>query len=647
MTQAVQVADVSVEAPPPARAGWVHLPFPVLLVLTMQTAFLIACLTQKQAIRQMSLAGKAVFVLSNYLGTVAWFQVIGLALGRWTILLRIANLLSVWLIAVLLGWHAFNGVPLDWLTITSNIGQLTAVQDSMNIIAARSSKWALIGFGALTLVLVGLAIGTTWLSQRRPVRWPRCLLIGSAGLLVGIACIPVDRQHDLVYLLRTAAAEWISGVDTPSGYPYVHRVADSNLGRPLPTTQPSVFVVMVESFNARFVGQKNEAGQEYTPFLNSLVSQGLYVERFYGNSMQTPRGQEATWLSIPPSFSRKIAEIKPPVRLRSLPAILRDHGYRTFFFQGHKEFDFDNTHQFTQRIGFQTTESIGQWADGREDEKPHMWSYWGISDDRLYLHAFESIDRVTGPATSQPDGSVSAGPPCFVTFATITSHMMWEDTPAELRMLYPDPGEKEYFKKFANSIRLTDCYLETFFAELKKRPQFANSVVIITGDHSYPAGDHLDADGAPNFQNELGFYEENFRVPFLMLWPGHLAPRRESTIAYSQLDIAPTVMDALGLRADNHFTGRSMLAPTTEQRPIPMHQTYGGVYLVVVKHPLKYVVNRISHDEWLFDLAADPHEDHNLVRSYRGRSELDELKREAYKLQQNQRLIEANRIWPG
>ena len=44
-----------------------------------------------------------------------------------------------------------------------------------------------------------------------------------------------------------------------------------------------VFVVMVESFNANFVLTKTSEGKPYTPSFNSLTTQGLFLDNFWGN----------------------------------------------------------------------------------------------------------------------------------------------------------------------------------------------------------------------------------------------------------------------------------------------------------------------------------------------------------------------------
>ncbi|MDD4889054.1 MAG: LTA synthase family protein, partial [Phycisphaerae bacterium] len=510
MPEAVQTAAVA--ASPLRRiAGLrlIHLSFSTLLVLAMQTIFLIACLVKNRLVRNLDLSDKAIFVLVNYTVTILFFQVIGLGLRRWPTALRIANLLAVWLCAFMFGWHYYQGQPIDYVMVAS-ISQLFH-KESLKAVSERSSVGALIGMGALTVTLILITFMTRWTSK-----WPRPAFARSTflGSIVVLTALTASNKtafcHDLTYFVRTVANVWATRVEIAKDeYPYVHRVANSTIGTTPASPRPNVILVMMESFNADFVGRKNEAGQEFTPFFNALRSQGLYVEHFYGNSIQTPRGQEATLLSIPPSFGQKVAEITPPIRLRSLPAILRDHGYQTFYFQGHKSLEFDHAGDFMRRIGFDAVESLGAYGDATPEEKPYMWSWWGIQDDRLFIKGLEHVDRALAGAASRPD---RAAGPFFVTFATITNHMMWNDVPSQLKMLYPNSGDKEHFKNFANSARLADLYLETLFAELEKRGWLKDSVVVIVGDHSYPNGQHKDNDDEDNFRNEVGFYEENFRT---------------------------------------------------------------------------------------------------------------------------------------
>ena len=49
--------------------------------------------------------------------------------------------------------------------------------------------------------------------------------------------------------------------------------------------KPNIFLIMVESFNAGFVNSSSDDEKFYTPFFNSLIKNGVYIDQFYGNSV--------------------------------------------------------------------------------------------------------------------------------------------------------------------------------------------------------------------------------------------------------------------------------------------------------------------------------------------------------------------------
>ena len=98
-------------------------------------------------------------------------------------------------------------------------------------------------------------------------------------------------------------------------------------------------------------------------------------------------------------------------------------------------------------------------------------------------------------------------------------------------------------------------------------------MVVVTSDHGFPVGEH----GINH--NEIGFYDDSFRVPFLLIWKGVVSPARISDAPASQLDIAPTLLHLLGLeQRRHHFQGRSLLDASAPVRPIPLIQPYNGTY---------------------------------------------------------------------
>ena len=399
------------------------------------------------------------------------------------------------------------------------------------------------------------------------------------------------------------------------------------LSGPPAGSRPNIFLVQIESFNQRFVEACAPDGREYTPMFNRLIRKGLYLPHFYGNSIQTSKGQFATFFSLIPSFRGKSFERFHTDRFRSLPTILREHGYRSIFLQASADILFDRTGPFLRTNGFEIVRSVAE-LDGPQDKREIRT--WGISDTLFYRNALDYLG-------SQILDESMAGP-LFTVLVTVANHCDFNDIAPEDRILFPEPGSFE--EHYANSISLSDRHLETLLQGLESSSAFRNSILIITGDHGFPVSEH-------GFQNnQASYYEEFFRTPFLILWPGQIKPHRLENLAFSQMDIAPTILDMLEIDpGPHHFQGRSVFS-TDKKPPVHLVQPYSGVYLGIVDYPYKYIWHKRTSDEFLYNLAEDPGETRNLMDALS--PERQSVYRDGlYTFYLNQRLLELDRIFPA
>jgi arylsulfatase A-like enzyme len=465
-------------------------------------------------------------------------------------------------------------------------------------------------------------------------RWS-CWFIPTVAAYACMVMLPFGTFDEVGLFLRSC---YVQGVALSNGhvegasccYPYLSKAipaCGTNLDA---TDRPHVFLLLIESFNASFVEATTSDGKSYTPFFNSLISKGIFASRFYGNSVYTIKGQEAILCSIPPTIKGTIAANYSKLNVKGLPSILRDHNYTTMFFHAYKDITFHKTDKLMTKVGFEHVYAMDSKMLTAEDAK-HVWG-WGLQDDRFYKKVFAKIDELSMKATegSEPQRF-------FITLATISSHAPFNTIPQGQRTLYPYP--KTTREHYANTIRAVDTYLHEFFGLLQARPYLSNSVVIVLGDHGYPVGEH------GNYSNEAKYFEENFRTPFLLLWGGHITPRRIEFPLYSQLDVAPTVLALLQITAPNHFVGRSIYQNSNcEEAAQLLLQPYGGRYLIAVKYPYKYVLHMAESKEYVFNLAMDPEEAKNVLFSM-SRDALGNLRKAAGHLIFNQESVERNRIW--
>jgi phosphoglycerol transferase MdoB-like AlkP superfamily enzyme len=406
--------------------------------------------------------------------------------------------------------------------------------------------------------------------------------------------------------------------------------------KPANKNLPDIFLIILESYNSQFIGKMSGDRKEITPVFNKLIPRGLYVEKFYANSIQTCKGHAAIFLSLIPAIHGKIYRRFSEVNYRSLPEILMSKGYKTVFFQGYYDLSMDNTERFLQKNGFLQIKTV--YDSLNAEEKNEIRSF-GPEDTVVFKKFFNFIDKNNSDKSNNISNSSDGRHPLFAVIATINHHMNFDSVPADKRYIYKDPGN--FYENYVNSLHLSDMGLAVFINELEKRKQFDNSIIVITGDHSYPVGNHGIV------RNEAGFYHESFTTPFLVIWKGKINPERIRDKTFSQIDIAPTILDLLNLSAteENHFIGRSIFSKSDKDIPVYLVQPYSGIYLSVIRYPYRYIKHEQTGDEFLFNLDQDARENYNLINIF-NTDKLDNFRRDILYFYFQQRLLIGNRIFP-
>ena len=177
---------------------------------------------------------------------------------------------------------------------------------------------------------------------------------------------------------------------------------------------------------------------------------------------------------------------------------------------------------------------------------------------------------------------------------------------------------------------LLDDLIGGLLAELSSLGLTENTLVVFTSDHGDYLGAHrLFLKGAPAF-------EEAYRAPLILAGPGVPVGRRVAQVV-SALDLPPTLVHLLlGQPFPGH--GRSMTPLLAGQQGAWPDEAYAEMQgqrfayqqRIVWHEGWKYVFNTFDEDE-LYDLAADPHELHNLATDPGHRPVLEAMARRMWR----------------
>jgi arylsulfatase A-like enzyme len=139
-----------------------------------------------------------------------------------------------------------------------------------------------------------------------------------------------------------------------------------------------------------------------------------------------------------------------------------------------------------------------------------------------------------------------------------------------------------------------------------------NTIVIYVSDQGFYMGEH-------GWFDKRFMYEESFRTPMVMRYPGVVKPGTVNTDFVMNLDIAPTVLKAAGIAVPDDVQGSSFLPLLTNKQVKGRNAMYYHYYengehavsphfgISTKRYKLIRFYERVNGWE-LYDLKKDPHE---------------------------------------
>ena len=287
----------------------------------------------------------------------------------------------------------------------------------------------------------------------------------------------------------------------------------------------NLVVLMVEGLSPRYVDSFGRNNYKITSSLDKISAEGWMFNHFYSHGQRSIEGTQSVLTGLPsvlglPAISNLSANYT------KIATLAEQNGVSTIFVNSALRESF-LTEAIAGSTGFRE-------YYGKED-MPLLLNYLPEEKDRDSGWDYEtlmfSLEKINNYATP------------FLAFIVLnTDHTPFPKLTAPFNR-YPHHVTKE--GGYLNSLHYTDWAIGEFMSKAKKKPWFKNTIFVITADHVLA-----------HFQS--GGFLERFRIPLIIYAPELLKPRKIEIVS-SQLDLMPTFIEFMGLKAEFTALGTSLL----------------------------------------------------------------------------------------
>ena len=295
-----------------------------------------------------------------------------------------------------------------------------------------------------------------------------------------------------------------------------------------PAQRENVVIIILESFSSEYIGIENN-GLGYTPFFDSLATQGAFFRHNYANGKKSIQALPSILSGLPSLMETPIiSSVYESNQIFGLGTILGPAGYTTSFYHGAVNGTM-GFNAYSKTIGIQRYYGLNEYP---ENLKARDYDgLWGIVDEAY-------LQYVCNQLTLQKQ-------PFATTVFTLSSHDPYY-VPSQYAGKFPK-GDLAIHE----TIGYTDYALRQFFKLAAQQPWYPNTLFILTGDHTHKTS-------VKSYKNLIGMY----KVPLLFFHPTKKFPAVNVNQISQHADILPTLVDYLQVPTNRLLPfGHSLLDP--------------------------------------------------------------------------------------
>ncbi len=464
------------------------------------------------------------------------------------------------------------------------------------------------------LLVVALATLALWFVARRMRLLARPL--GSLGLYAVVVAAAA-----LLAYGPTLAGAWQSGSPGPASIP------------PDLREKPNVIFIMADTLRADRLScyaQRPVDGyaNNQTPHMDALARDGVRYTQMSAQASWTKPSVATMLTSLYPSSHQAIRKADMlPSDVLLISEVLQEAGYHTA--------------GFANNVNVAATFNFHQGYDEYVFLEPSYYFFASESSSQLavYQGLRQISARFLSPGTYpqyfyQPAEVVNAhvlpwleankGARFFLFIHYMDPHDPYFEHPfngvgyARVANQNPDPALAPTMSRiYDDEVTYLDNHLGALFDALKKWGLYDDALIVLVGDHGEEFYEH------GGWWHGTTLYEEQLAVPLIIKYPLQAHAGTVDDGFARCLDLAPTIVDVLGIPAPAVWQGVSLRpgAQAPRAEALFAEQDHEGNVLRSLRTPhRKLIVANEGNPRGLpavelFDLRADPGEHHNLAAS--------------------------------
>ena len=242
---------------------------------------------------------------------------------------------------------------------------------------------------------------------------------------------------------------------------------------------PNIVFLLVESLGGEFIGPSGQ-WTGFAPYLDSLSRKGLYWENGLSLSGRT-FGMVPSLLGSLPFGRHGFMALGPDYPShQSLISMLGDRGYYTAFYSGYDTY-FDGLDLF---LDYQGTDYVlnKQKLERILPAAKSQSNYWGIDDKTMLNFSAELLDT----ANTYPRLEIYHTLQSHSPFTVPNPQKYEKEFTNRLDQLGLAEKKNQSYQRYQNELTtllFADQAVKDFMQSYKQKPQFENTIFVITGDH--------------------------------------------------------------------------------------------------------------------------------------------------------------------